>query len=200
MPKTSSRDCTLERALPYRAGGRRPSYRGLRRAAPSALQPTEHRPSGARAVRLPIQKHRWGRPGAPLNRVLIWPSARGHRCANGQTHVCGQRRSQSAAGRWRRYAGCRGGSGRVSRCQRAGGRRQIHRHALGTSRRIRCRHHTRCRIDAGIGKHRDRGLNRTRRRAGWDVGGRERQSGAIGRRSPRGGTAYDSRWTAQRGR
>ena len=103
------------------------------------------------------------------------------------------------AARWRcrRYARrCRCAGG-VGRCHRAG-RCQVHRHALGAGRRVRCRHHARCRIDAGVGKYRDCGLNRARRGTARNFGRRERQSGAVGRRTSGRRAAYGGRWAAQR--
>jgi hypothetical protein len=99
----------------------------------------------------------------------------------------------SAARWWRgRYARrCRGARG-VGRCHRAR-RCHIRRHALGAGRRIRRRHHGHCRIDAGAGKLRDGGLNLARWWAARNVGGRERQSRAIGRRTSRRGAAYGGR-------
>jgi hypothetical protein len=149
---------------------------------------------GKRGGPLP-EKHRSGEPAAPLNRVLkstcrartphcgiqrIGRFARGRReffpsAARRRRRRRDARRCSSARGIGRRH--------RTRRCQ-------IHRHALGASRRIRRRHHGHCRINAGAGKLGDRGLNRARRRAARDCGGRERQSRAIGRRTSRYSAAY----------
>ena len=169
-----------------RGGGRRPLCGHLDTAS-----------GGKRGGPL-AEKHRREKPAAPLNRVL-------KSTCRSRLPRCGIRRiGRFARGRWeasfpsaarrrwsRRYArrccGARG-IGRRHRARRC----QIHRHALGASRRIRRRHHGHCRINAGAGKLRDRGLNRARREAARDCGGRERQSRAIGRRTSRYSAAYGS--------